>query len=254
MMGKAVTAIAIVDTPLGLRRSSSLAVFTYVHSLALIPTHAEILLMKQICSQLDLRIMTILVGDPLNPPTIKACEGFTGTTVVNGHDYKASDPTTVFFIAVKNIIIDTTAVNPSTVITALDWTTSQACHLTNVKINMPPNSSGHTGILITGGSSTAITDVEIVGGNVGINHSNQQVEYKNISFSECGTGLKFSGGDTVLVRDATFNLCGLCIDASSQGSIGALTVLDTTRINSGPVVKFYDSSNDSGNRNNQGKP
>jgi glucan 1,3-beta-glucosidase len=56
---------------------------------------------KQICSQLDLRIGTILVGDPLNPPTIKACAGFTGTTLINGRDAKAGDPTTVFFIAVK---------------------------------------------------------------------------------------------------------------------------------------------------------
>jgi hypothetical protein len=119
---------------------------------------------------------------------------------------------------------------------------------------MPPSSSGHTGIDITAGSSTAITDVEIIGGHVGINHHNQQALYKNISFSQCGTGLKFSGSDTVLVRGATFNLCGVCIDASSKGTIGALTVLDTTRTNSGPVVKFYDSSNDSGQRNNQGKP
>jgi glucan 1,3-beta-glucosidase len=118
---------------------------------------------------------------------------------------------------------------------------------------MPPKSSGHTGMLITAGSSTAITDVEIFGGNIGINHSNQQVMYKNIKFSECGTALKFSGGHSVLVRGASFNLCGVCIDASSKGSIGALTVLDSTRINSGPVVKFYDSSNDSGDRNNQGK-
>lgn len=209
--------------------------------------------MKQICAQLDLRIGTILVGDPINPPTIKACSGFKGTIVINGRDFKASDPTTVFFIAVKNIIIDTTAVDPSTALAALDWTTSQACHLTNVKINMPPSSSGHTGMLITGGSSTAITDVQIIGGNIGINHSNQQVMYKNISFSECGTALKFSGGDTALVRGSTFDLCGVCIDASTSGSIGALTILDVTRTNSGPVVKFYDSSNDSGPRNNQSK-
>lgn len=206
---------------------------------------------QQICKQLDLRIGTILVGDPLNPPTIKACPNFSGTTVVNGHDFKAGDPTTVFFIAVKNIIIDTTAVDPSTTIAALDWTTSQACHLTNVRINMPPNSSGHTGMLITAGSSTTITDVEIVGGNIGISHSNQQVAYKNIKFSECGTALKINGGDTALIRGASFDLCGICIDASSQGSIGALTILDAVRTNSGPVVKFYDSSNDSGNRNNQ---
>jgi glucan 1,3-beta-glucosidase len=212
------------------------------------------ILVQQICKQLDLRIGTILVGDPLNPPTIKACPGFSGSTVINGRDFKASDPTTVFFIAVKNIIIDTTAVDASTVITALDWTTSQACHLTNVKINMPPNSSGHTGVLITAGSSTTITDVEIVGGNVGINHSNQQAAYKNIKFSECGTAFKFSGGDSVLVRSTSFDLCGICIDASSKGSIGALTVLDAVRTNSGPVVKFYDSSNDPGDRNNQGKP
>lgn len=41
------------------------------------------------------------------------------------------------------------------------------------------------------------------------------------------------------------------IDASDSGQLGSLVILDTTSVNSGPVLKFHDSSHDSGDRNNQ---
>ena len=111
--------------------------------------------------QLDLRLNTILVGDPNNMPTFKASSGFSGGTVVNGYDYatEASGGTTAFFIAMKNIIIDTTNIAPDTTVLALQWGIAQACQLTNIKINMPTNSKGHTGIALDQGSTTAVTDV-----------------------------------------------------------------------------------------------
>ncbi len=111
--------------------------------------------------QLDLRLNTILVGDPNDMPVFKAAANFNGGTVVNGYDYATHDSggTTAFFIAMKNIVIDTTSIAPDTTVLALQWGVAQACQLTNIKINMPTNSNGHTGIALDQGSTTIISDV-----------------------------------------------------------------------------------------------
>lgn len=115
----------------------------------------------RLTQQLDLRLNTILVGDPNNMPIFKASSNFQGGTVVNGYDYAThnSGGTTAFFIAMKNIIIDTTSIAPDTTVVALQWGVAQACQLTNIKIKMPTNSKGHTGIALDQGSTIAVTDV-----------------------------------------------------------------------------------------------
>lgn len=42
----------------------------------------------QLGSTLNLRVGTLIVGDPINPPVIKAAAGFNGDTLVNGYDSK----------------------------------------------------------------------------------------------------------------------------------------------------------------------
>ena len=115
----------------------------------------------KLTKQLDLRLNTILVGDPNNMPTFKASSDFSGGTVVNGYDYATHDSggTTAFFIAMKNVIIDTANIAPDTTVLALQWGIAQGSQLTNIKINMPTNSKGHTGIALDQGSTTAVTDI-----------------------------------------------------------------------------------------------
>ena len=112
-----------------------------------------------ISRSIDMRLNTILLVDPNDPPVFKASSGWSGDALLHGYDDAAGDPTTNFFVALKNIVIDTTNINKDTTVTALGWGVSQACHLTNVRINMPSNSGGHTGIDMSAGSTTAITDV-----------------------------------------------------------------------------------------------
>ncbi|KAJ5746552.1 hypothetical protein N7520_011734 [Penicillium odoratum] len=204
----------------------------------------------QLGSTLDLRVGTIITGDPLNPPVLKASSNFNGDTVVNGYDSGNGAPETSFLTLLRNVVIDTTALSADTTITALQWGVAQGSGLTNVKINMPSSSTGHTGIDINAGSTIAVTDVQITGGKIGINNSNQQVNFKNIYFKYCTTGFYASGGHTALLQGATFDTVGLGIDMTSNG-LGSMVLLDSKSTNSGTVVKFYDSSNDSGNRNSQ---
>ena len=115
----------------------------------------------KLTKQLDLRLNTILVGDPNNMPVFKASSSFNGGTVVNGYDYATHDSggTTAFLTAMKNIVIDTTSIAPDTTVVALQWGVAQACQLTNIRINMPTNCRGHTGIALDQGSTTAISDI-----------------------------------------------------------------------------------------------
>lgn len=111
---------------------------------------------------LDMRLNTIFVGDPIDRPVIKASSDFQGEVLIQGHDYATPDGasgTTNFLTAIKNIVIDTRNINKDKKTTALGWGVSQACHLTNIKIEMPDYSTGHTGIDINQGSTVAVTDI-----------------------------------------------------------------------------------------------
>ena len=57
-------------------------------------------------------------------------------------NYVATDK---FYIAIKNLTLDSTQVNASTSFTLLDWSVSQATQLNNLMFNMPDYSQ-HTGL------------------------------------------------------------------------------------------------------------
>ncbi|KAE8147152.1 pectate lyase superfamily protein-domain-containing protein [Aspergillus avenaceus] len=204
----------------------------------------------QLSRTLELRVGTIITGDPLNPPVLKAAVGFNGDTLVMGYDKGNGNPETSFMTLMRNVVLDTTALRADTSITALQWGVAQGSGLTNVRINMPTYSTGHVGIHIQAGSTIAVTDVQIFGGAVGIKNSNQQVNFKNVSFTACTTAFQASGGHTALLQGVRFDTCGMGVDMSSNG-LGSMVLLDATSVNSGTVVRFHDSSNDSGNRNSQ---
>ena len=121
---------------------------------------------------IQLYMGTVLVGDPTNPPTLKAIANFVDNTIVYGKDPNFHDGTVAFYTAIKNIVIDSTNKAPSATITLLDWTVSQATQLSNVvfsknsptdesyvrkadsRKDMPDYSSGHVGLSTGYGSSS----------------------------------------------------------------------------------------------------
>ena len=90
-------------------------------------------------------IGTVLVGDPQNPPVLKASNQFP-----NDHVVYANDPnfggTVNFYLGLKNVIIDSTDVDPNKRISLLDWTVSQSTQLSNVVFKMPRGAEGHVGL------------------------------------------------------------------------------------------------------------
>ena len=125
-------------------------------ALVYVPSGTYILTKK-----LDMRLNTILVGDPKNRPVFKASANFQGSIMIDGVDFATDGTggTTNFLVALKSIVIDTTNVKKDKDLTALNWGVAQGCHLTNVDIHMPTGSKGHIGITMTQGSTIAVTDV-----------------------------------------------------------------------------------------------
>lgn len=75
---------------------------------------------------------------------------------------------------------------------------------------------------------------------------------KNLNLQFCTTAIKFGTfAHAAVVQGATIDTCGTGIDTTNSGEFGSLVILDCTVTNSGPVVKFHDSSNDAGPRQNQ---
>jgi glucan 1,3-beta-glucosidase len=194
---------------------------------------------------IQLYLGTVLMGNPLSPPTIKAASGFNGDTLVYGKDPNQGS-TTNFYIAIKNLVFDSNNINKDTTFTLLDWSVSQATQLTNCVFNMPSYSTGHTGISMPeGGSGTILGDLTISGGVVGIAMSNQQYIIKGVTFQYSTTALLVSHCFDCIVQDCTFLDHNIAIDMTSD-SVGSLVVLDSTATNVGTFVAALNTGNGQG--------
>ncbi|KAI2616683.1 glycoside hydrolase family 55 protein [Hypomontagnella submonticulosa] len=181
---------------------------------------------------------TILMGDPTNPPIIKAAAGFSGDQTL----ISAQDPTTVekgelsFAVGLKNLILDTTNIPGGNAFTALWWGVAQVAQLQNVRIVMPSSSTstgtGHTGIRLGRGSTLGLADVRVERGQNGIWHDgHQQALYKSIYFFQNTVGMLINGGNTISIVGATFDTCGTGV--RHDGGAPWIALIDATSRNSG---------------------
>ncbi|KAF2140154.1 glycoside hydrolase family 55 protein [Aplosporella prunicola CBS 121167] len=182
---------------------------------------------------------TVLIGDPINPPILKAHSNYSRDYLVFGKDPNFGG-TVSFYMTLKNVILDSTNLAPDYQITLLDWTVSQATQLTNVRFNMPNFSKGHTGMKAGEwprdagyNSNIIINDVAFYGGNVGMNVSGQQWIFKGISFNSCRIGAMVNGTDVVF-SNSYFLYNEVGIEAS--GTPGSVVVLDTATKNIGRLL------------------
>lgn len=191
-------------------------------------------------SSIQLYVGTLLVGNPLNPPVLKAASSFPSDHIVYGKDPHQGG-TTNFYIGIKNIIIDSTAVSPSQSIALLDWTVSQGTQLANVVFNMPNYSTGHVGVTsqYDYNSNVILNDLTINGGATGLKLSGQQWILKNIKTSGTTTGIS-AGGFNVVCLDCSFAYAATGIDAT--GISGSLVVIDSSASNIGNMISSSGNS------------
>ena len=195
-----------------------------------------------------MRLGTVLMGDPTDLPTLKAASNFPHSHIIYAKD-PVQPGTNNFYIAVKNLIIDSNGFDKDKTISHIDWTVSQATQLTNIIFNMPNYSSGHTGVTAainypndgSGYNSALIyNDLTFNGGATGIALSGQQYVLKGMTFNGCNTGIR-AGAFNLVVHNSSFSYCTTGIDA--YGISGSLTVLDTVTKDIGTLVRSADSHN-----------
>ena len=120
---------------------------------------------------------TVLMGDATDPPVLKAAANFPGDqTLLSGQDPATGEKGELSFaVALKNLVLDTTAIPGDRAFTALWWGVAQGSQLQNVKIQLGKvaspslQSSGHTGIRLGRGSTLGLSDVRIEYGQVSTN-------------------------------------------------------------------------------------
>lgn len=135
-------------------------------------------------STVQLLINTQIIGDALDLPILKASSSMeNGSVVINGYD-NGQPSLNNFYIGIRNVNIDTTAVPVDHETFGLNWAVSQATNLINVHFQMPEGSE-HVGIEMDGGESGGgsglfMGDLSFCGGNIGILFSNQQYAIRNV--------------------------------------------------------------------------
>lgn len=83
---------------------------------------------------------TQLVGNPNDPPTLKASPNFSGFGLIDGDKYYTANlnwgSTNVFFRQVRNFVFDLTSVPISSAIAGIHWPTAQSTSLQNIVFQM----------------------------------------------------------------------------------------------------------------------
>ncbi|KAI0882532.1 glycoside hydrolase family 55 protein [Annulohypoxylon maeteangense] len=182
----------------------------------------------------------ILMGDPINPPTIKAAGNFSGDFMIYAKD-PSQGSTTNFYVGMKNVILDSMDYDKDKNLTLVDWSVSQACQLANVRFDMPYESTGHIGVAMPeGGSGLILEDLYFHGGVVGILLSNQQYHLKSLTFDGCRTGISVQHLFMGHCQGCKFTLCGIGVDTSSPGdgikNLGTFIITDSAADNTGALV------------------
>ncbi|KAI1107370.1 glycoside hydrolase family 55 protein [Jackrogersella minutella] len=182
----------------------------------------------------------ILMGDPINPPTIKAAGNFSGDFMIYAKD-PSQGATTNFYVGMKNVVVDSTSYDKDKNLTLVDWSVSQACQLANVQFNMAQESTGHIGIAMPeGGSGLILEDSSFHGGVVGLKLDNQQYHLKSLIFDGCKTGISVQHLFMGHCQDCKFTHCGIGVDTSNPRdgveNLGTFIITDSDADNTAVLV------------------
>ncbi|PGH05248.1 hypothetical protein AJ79_06859 [Helicocarpus griseus UAMH5409] len=195
-----------------------------------------------ISDTIRLHVGTELRGDPLNMPVLKAESAL--DPLVRGFDPELV-PTTTFMISIRNIIFDSTSVDPKSSMRLLDWAVSQTSTLINCVFNMP-DSSEHVGVAQEGepdtsneggGSPIIVSDLTFHGGRVGLLLNAQQCTLKGIRFVGCATGLEVKSVFAATFHGLEFDTCGTGVNMTKEDSVkGGVSFVDCSSTNSDVAI------------------
>jgi len=155
----------------------------------------------------------------------------TGRKFVLEATYGGSEHTSNFYHQIHNFEIEISSGNSAAVV--IHWAVAQATSLRNLKIDV---GSGDMAVFAENGSGGFMSDLDITGGNIGLQIGGQQWTFRNIKvtdtrqvgvaviwnwvFSTVGisvtnspVGIQFQGGasTSMTILDASFTNCGTCV-------------------------------------------
>lgn len=184
---------------------------------------------------------TQLVGDAINPPTLKADAAFSGMAVIDADPYE-DDGTNWwvnqnnFFRQIRNFVIDITA-QPISSGAGIHWQVAQATSLQNIVFNMRTDGgvtnaeNAQKGIFMDNGSGGFMSDLTFNGGGYGAFFGSQQFTTRNLTFNNCNTAIYMNWNWAWTLKDVTINNCNVGVDmangASSQ-TVGSVLFIDST--------------------------
>ncbi|KAM0254531.1 hypothetical protein ACHAQJ_006691 [Trichoderma viride] len=182
---------------------------------------------------------TMMIGDAVNLPTLKASPDFggVGQGVIDGDKNHIWGPTNIFYRQIANFIIDLTDVPPVNAQgagpTGIHWPTAQATSIQNVRIVMSdaPNTA-HQGIFMEDGSGGFLTDITFIGGQFGAQFGSQQFTMRNLTFHNAQTAIRQSFDWGWTYSGITINNCSVGLDMSAVDGNGGLNVGGVTMIDS----------------------
>ncbi|KIW93449.1 uncharacterized protein Z519_06054 [Cladophialophora bantiana CBS 173.52] len=185
---------------------------------------------------------TQMVGDAVNPPTIRVSSNFTniiGLAVFDADIYIPSGSGAEwyanqnnFYRQVRNFIIDMT--NAPLKTAGIHWQVAQATSLQNIAINMVSKdvvNNQQQGIYMENGSGGFFSDMVITGGSIGAYLGNQQFTTRKIQFDGCSTAIKMNFDWVWLFSQITITNSDVGIDMTSGGfsnlAVGSLLLIDS---------------------------
>lgn len=204
---------------------------------------------------------TQMVGDAVNPPTIKGSSNFEGIALIDSNPYYPGisnpDGTGInwyrnqnnFFRQVRNFKVDLTGmpeVNPDGVSgpAGLHWQVAQATSLQNIVFQMKPKSGTNKqqGIYMENGSGGFMTELVFNGGAIGMAVGNQQFTTRNLTFNGCQTAILIGWDWLWTFKSLKIDNADIGIDMGSllngnNQSVGSVVLVDGAITNSVAGIK-----------------
>lgn len=204
---------------------------------------------------------TQMVGDAVQPPTVKGLPTFEGIALIDSNPYYPGvsnpDGTGInwyrnqnnFFRQLRNFIIDLTEVpevNPDGLSgpAGLHWQVAQATSLQNIVFNMRPKSASNKqqGIYMENGSGGFMSDLTFNGGAIGMAISNQQFTTRNLTFNGCQTAIQLGWDWLWVFKSVTVTNADVALDMSAlqngvNQTVGSVILVDSSIRNSVVGIK-----------------
>ncbi|EEY19831.1 glucan 1,3-beta-glucosidase [Verticillium alfalfae VaMs.102] len=134
---------------------------------------------------------TQFIGHPTNRPVLKASPAFVGLGMISSDVYVEGGEGAQWYInqsnflrQVRNFVLDMTSAPLQAYVAAIHWQVAQATSLQNIKFVMSTVAGNNQqGMFMENGSGGFMSDLEFVGGALGMYVGNQQFSVRNLKFS-----------------------------------------------------------------------